>query len=171
MMKEYSRAGLHGTPFKQVPIVMIKGLLTLQQSFSMPFSSKAGISNTLRPRNIIQGLPNIDFAQLKYEFGEYGELSEDSMVTNTQAGITKGALALYPRGQHGSWAFLSLSTGKEVDGRTFTPLPITDEVVDRVAELAAAQGQPIIHDGRLLYEWRPGMPIADDNAELEDYYG
>ena len=53
----------------------------------------------------------------------------------------------------------------------FTTLPITDEVIERVAELAAAQGQPIIHDGRLLYEWRPGVPIADDDAELEDYYG
>jgi len=119
----------------------------------------------------VQGLPNLNFANLKYEFGEYGELSKDSAVTNTQAGRTKGVLALYPRGQHGSWAFLSLSTGKEVYGRTFTPLPITDEVIERVAELAAAQGQPVIHDGRLLYEWRAGVPITDDDAKLEDYYG
>jgi len=53
----------------------------------------------------------------------------------------------------------------------FLTQPITNEVVEKVAELAAVQGQPIIHDGRLLYEWRPGIPIADDDAELEDYYG
>jgi len=121
-MTENSHAGLHGTPFKQVPIVMVKGLLKLATILLTAFPSKAGISDTLRPHNIVQGLPNIDFAQLKYEFGKYGELSEDSTVTNTQAGRTKGALALYPRGQHGSWAFLSLSTGKEVHGRTFTPI-------------------------------------------------
>lgn len=109
MMKENSRSGLHGTPFKQVPIVMIKGLLKLATILLNAFPSSAGISETLSPRNIVQGLPNIDFAQLKYEFGEYGELSEDSTTTNTQAGRTKGALALYPRGQHGSWAFLSLT--------------------------------------------------------------
>ena len=170
-VKESSRAGLHGIPYKQVPIAMIKGLLKYATILANAFPTKAGISNTLSPRNIVQGLPNIDFANLKYEFGEYGELSEDSTVTNTQAGRTKGALALYPRGQHGTWAFLSLSTGREVHGRTFTPLPITDEVIARVAELAAAQGQPVIHDGRLLYEWMPGVPITDDDAELEDHYG
>ncbi len=170
-MKESSRAGLHSIPYKQVPIAMVKGLLKYATMLQNAFPTKSGISDTLSPRNIVQGLPNIDFANLKYEFGEYGELSEDSTVTNTQAGRTKGALALYPRGQHGSWAFLSLSTGREVHGRTFTPLPITDEVIARVAELAAAQGQPIIHDGRLLYEWMPGVPITDDDAELGDYYG
>ena len=170
-MKESSRAGLHGIPYKQVPIAMVKGLLKYATMLQNAFPTKSGISDALSPRNIVQGLPNIDFDNLKYEFGEYGELSEDSTVTNTQAGRTKGALALYPRGQHGSWAFLSLSTGREVHGRTFTPLPITDEVIARVAELAAAQGQPIIHDGRLLYEWMPGVPITDDDAELGDYYG
>ena len=50
-------------------------------------------------------------------------------------------------------------------------MPITNEVIARVAELAAAQGQPVIHDGRLLFEWMPGVPITDDDAELEDYYG
>jgi len=170
-VKESTRAGLHGIPYKQVPIAMVKGLLKYAIMLKNAFPTKAGISNTLSPRNIVQGLPNIDFATLKYEFGEYGELSEDSTVTNTQAGRTKGALALYPRGQHGTWAFLSLSTGREVHGRTFTPLPITDEVIARVTELAAAQGQPVIHDGRLLYEWMPGVPITDDDAELEDYYG
>jgi len=170
-MKENSRAGLHGIPYKQVPKAMVKGLLKYATILLNAFpSTKPGISDTLSPRNIVQGLLNLNFANLKYEFGEYGELSKDSTVTNTQAGRTKGALALYPRGQHGSWAFLSLSTGKEVHGRTFTPLPITDEVIERVAELAAAQGQQVIHDGRLLYEWRAGVPIADDDAELEDYY-
>ena len=170
-IKESTRAGLHGIPYKQVPIAMIKGLLKYATMLANAFPTKAGISKTLSPQNIVEGLPNIDFANLKYEFGEYGELSEDSTVTNTQAGRTKGALALYPRGQHGTWAFLSLSTGREVHGRTFTPLPITDEVIARVAELGAAQGQPVIHDGRLLFEWMPGVPITDDDAELEDYYG
>ena len=85
-VKESSRAGLHGIPYKQVPIAMIKGLLTYATMLANAFPTKAGISNTLSPRNIVQGLPNIDFANLKYEFGEYGELSEDSTVTNTQGG-------------------------------------------------------------------------------------
>ena len=80
---------------------MIKGLIKYATMLANTFPTKAGISNTLSPRNIVHGLPNIDFATLKYELGEYGELSEDSTVTNTQAGRTKGALALYPRGQHG----------------------------------------------------------------------
>jgi len=170
-MKESSRAGLHGTPFTQVPMVMVKGLLKVATLLLNAFPNSASISKTLNPRNIVQGLPNLDFAMLKYEFVQYGELSKDNIITNTMIGRTKGAIALYPKGDHGSWAFLSLSTGIQVHGRTFTPLPITDEVIDRVAELAEAQGQPIVHDGCLLYEWRPGMPINDDDAELEGYYG
>jgi len=56
----------------------------------------------------------------------------------------------------------------EVHERTFTPLHITNcKDIERVAELAAVQEQPIIHDGILLYKWRPGMmSIADDDAEL-----
>ena len=127
-MKEQSRAGLHGTPFTRVPILMVKGLLKLATMLLNAFPNSAGISDTLSPRNIVQGLPNLDFTQLKYEFGQYGELSEDSTITNTQAGRTKGAIALYPKGEHGTWAFMSLTTGMEVHGRIFTPLPLTESL-------------------------------------------
>jgi len=137
-MKESSRASLHGTPFTLVPMVMVKGLLKLATLLLNAFLNSASISKTLSQHNILQGLPNLDFAMLKYEFGQYGKLSEDNTITNTMVGRTKGTITLYPKGDHGSWAFLSLSTGMQVHGRTFTPLPITDEVIDRVAELADA---------------------------------
>jgi hypothetical protein len=163
---------------------MVKGLLRLATILLNAFLSSAGISDSLSPCNIVQGLFNLDFAQL------------NSSVTNTQAVEQKECLcfiqvdymeaghfsllplerksmeedshpypslmrslrellsfALYLRGLHGI-GVLSLTIGKEVHGRTFTPLPIIGKVIERVVELAAAQGQPIIHDGRLLYELR-----------------
>ncbi len=49
---------------------MIKGLIKYATMLANAFPTKAGISNTLSPRNIVHGLPNIDFATLKYELGE-----------------------------------------------------------------------------------------------------
>ena len=48
---------------------MIKGLLKYVTMLANAFPTKAGILKTLSPRNIVEGLPNIDFANLKYEFG------------------------------------------------------------------------------------------------------
>ena len=96
VMKENSCACLYGTPFKQVPIVMIKGLLKLATILLNAFPSKAGISETLSPTQHCTRPP-------KHRFHS---------VANTQAGRTRGALVLYPRGKHRSWAFLSLNTGK-----------------------------------------------------------
>jgi len=71
-------------------------------------------------------------------------------------------------GKHGTWVFISLTSGKEIHGRTFTPLPVTDEVIGRVEEMAEQQGLPIVHDGQLLYEWRPGQLIDDGDHDLEE---
>jgi Nucleic-acid-binding protein possibly involved in ribosomal biogenesis len=39
-------------------------------------------------------------------------------------------------------------------------LPVTDEVIDRVNQLGQDQKQPAICDGRLLFEWHPGIPFV-----------
>jgi len=108
---------------------MVQGLLKLAKLFLNAFPNSASIPNTLSSCNIVQGLPNLDFTELKYEFGQYGELSKDSSVGNMMAGRTKGIVALYPKGDNGSCTFLSLSTGMQVHGRICTPLPITEEAL------------------------------------------
>jgi len=93
-VKESTRAEMSGIPFKRIPKVMIRGLVKLTVHLLNAFPSQNGVSKTLSPRNIIDGLPHLDYNQLlKYEFGQYGELSEDNKITNMQAPRTKGAIA------------------------------------------------------------------------------
>ena len=46
-------------------------------------------------------------------------------------------------------------------------LPIADEVIRRVHELAKHQNQPIIDKGELSVEWRPGLQISQMRNEGE----
>jgi hypothetical protein len=49
-------------------------------------------------------------------------------------------------------------------------LPLTDEVIARVNELGADQKQPEVHNGRLLFEWHPGLPVDGDLDLIFDHF-
>ena len=54
---------------------------------------------------------------------------------------------------------MSLNTGRLIHRRQFQILPITDEVIRRVHEIAKRGNQLVIDNGELLVEWRLGLPI------------
>ena len=57
---------------------------------------------------------------------------------------TVGALALHPMGNaQGSFYFMSISTGRVLNRLHATPLPMPDDVVDRIHRMARQQrGNP-----------------------------
>ena len=66
---------------------------------------------------------------------------------------------------------MNLNTGRIVHRRKFTPLPITDNVIRRVHELAIHDGQKLIDNGMPSIEWRPGVPVEDvDDEEVVPVY-
>jgi len=70
---------------------------------------------------------------------------------------------LDPVGINQKYRFMSLESGRRASGRIVRILPITDKVIQRrVNELGTEQKQPVVHDGRLLFEWKPGFPIEND---------
>ena len=73
-----------------------------------------------------------------------------------------GAIALYPteNGQD-SWIFMSLTTGKPIHRYQWDVLPISEDVIQRVKELALAEGQPLVASN-FKYIWRDGEIIGDD---------
>jgi len=82
------------------------------------------------PREQFTGV-KIDYLRdCKVGFGEYVQVHEDDEITNTMKPRTNGALALGPVGNaQGSYKFLMLSTWKVVQRRTWTSLPISQEVI------------------------------------------
>ena len=91
--------------------------------------------NNLSPRTIITG-QKLDYKRhCRYQFGEYVQTHEQH--DNSMNPRTVGALALHPTGNaQGSFYFMSISTGRVANQLCAMPLPMPDEVVDRIHRLA-----------------------------------
>jgi hypothetical protein len=74
----------------------------------------------------------------------------------------------------GSHKFLNLRTGKRVTRRRWTLLPMPQEVIERLNQLGAADGQPELltfydHKGRMIGETEiPGVPDTPQVNDQED---
>jgi hypothetical protein len=96
-----------------------------------------GVTRNINPRELITGV-KIDYKKhIRAEFGEYVQVHEEH--NNTMQTRTTGAIATKPTGnaQGGHW-FYSLTTGRMLDRRQWTPLPMPADVIDRVNTLAKA---------------------------------
>ena len=56
---------------------------------------------------------------------------------------------------------MSLYTGKRLHSYQWDELPIDDDVISRVEELAMKEDAPVMADGYPMFEWSPGVPIID----------
>ena len=167
-IKESSRAATHDLPYSYYPREVVRALIRYSVMILNAFPSKSGISTTLTPRNILDGLPHLDYNHLNTQFGSYVQLRVDRTVTNTMLPRTIGAIVLDPKGAHGNYNFLSLETGKRVNGVIRAFLPATDEVIARIDDIGMQQKQAKLNDGRLLFEWSPGNPIDNNDNDLVD---
>ena len=60
---------------------------------------------------------------------------------NTPKSRSVGAIALIPSNKQGGYWFMSLKTGHKLHGYHWVEFPISDNVIDRVEQLAEEQGQ------------------------------
>ena len=64
---------------------------------------------------------------------------------------------------------MSLYTGREIHGYVWNELPISDEVTDRVDELARKSKKACKLINRTpLFKWSPGVPIVDRPLETDE---
>ena len=79
----------------------------------------------------------------RYEFGEYVQTHEEH--DNSMRTRTVGALALRPTGnEQGGYYFLSLATRQRLNRLHATKVPMPEEVVDRVHQLARTNPEQFI---------------------------
>jgi hypothetical protein len=127
------------------------------------FPAKNGASKVLSPITIMTGQPRPDYNDLKIEFGAYAMVFESNDPTNTNKTRATGAIAMTPTGNaQGGFYFKFLMTGKRLSRQQWDELPMPDGVIARVEALAAEQEQPVFDNGARLFEWSPGIAIADD---------
>ncbi len=99
------------------------------------YPPKDGVSQKINPRELIT-VVQIDYIKhIRAEFGEYVQVHEEH--DNSMQARTTGAIATKPTGnaQGGFW-FYSLTTGRMLDRRRWTPLPMPQDVIDRITVLA-----------------------------------
>ena len=165
--KNENRSLCHSMPYKYMPRVMIRELIQMGNTLLNAFGSKESIASGLSPHNVIDGLPHVDYNDLKFEFGQYVQLHVEQKVTNTMKSCTIGAIVLGPKSIQGRYNYMSLETGKLIDGRVVARMPINDDVIARVEQLGTEQNQPLRTSKMLKYEWRPGLAFDDQDAHLQ----
>ena len=133
------------------------------------FPSENGISNVLSPLAIVTGKEMVDFNKIKGAFGDYVQVHETADITNTMAPRSVGGILLnMTPNDSGYYEFMNLNTGKLLTRRRFTVLPITQQVVERVEQIAKDQGMKEIKNGCLNFEWNPDEPIEDEQQNEEE---
>jgi hypothetical protein len=168
-IKECSRTLQHDLPYKKQPKLMTESNVYSCIKNLNAFPVLDGVSKTLSPLALLTGKPPVDFKNLmKAKFGDYAQVFTDTKNDMTER--TVGAIALYPTGNlQCSWYFMNLATGKRITGYQWTTLPITNDVISRVHDLANAQDQDSINDGgNLNYQWRPDQNAMSFDHILEE---
>ena len=62
---------------------------------------------------------------------------------------------------------MSIATRKQIYAFVWTELPINDQVVSRLNDLATEKKQPEMIKGYPIFEWIPGIPITDKDDETQ----
>ena len=129
------------------------------------FSPSVSVHGHLSLSTIITGC-TIDFNKhCKIKFGSYVQTHEQT--DNNMQSRTVGAISLRPTGNdQGGHFYLSLVTGRLLNRLHVTPLPMPDEVITRVHEMAR------LNPKGLFFCDRNNKPISsvEDDSDNESSY-
>lgn len=159
-VKERCRGIFNTLPFTRIPGRLIIEMVYASVFWLNNFPSRNGISKHMSPREIVTGY-KLDYNKhCKFEFGTYVQVHEDH--GNNMMSRTTGAIALRPTGNmQGGYFFMSLTTGRRLNRYKWTMLPMPQDVIDRVHNLASLQS----NGEGLLFLDRNGND-AQDNDEM-----
>ena len=154
-VKERMQAIYNTLPFNKIPAWLVAEMAKASVFWLNWMPPKDSFGNQLSRRTIIRG-QKLDYNRhCRFQFGEYVQTHEQH--DNSMNPRTVGALALHPTGNaQESFYFMSISTGRVLNRLHATPLPMPDEVVDRIHQLARQQ------------RTNPGLLFGDRNMNSTD---
>jgi Reverse transcriptase (RNA-dependent DNA polymerase) len=168
-VKERTRATYNTLPFERMPNRMVIEIVYTSVFWLNSFPSPNGISDTLSPREIVlrQSLDYNRHCQL--EFGTYVQTHEQH--DNSMVPRTTGAIALRPTGNaQGGHFFMSLTTGRRLVRNNWTALPLPQDVIERLRDLANREQRSLAARQRtgpgLAFLNRNQLAFDDDDALL-----
>jgi hypothetical protein len=167
----------HRTPFGMWPKIMVTHGVYNAVKWLNTFPPKGGLTTTYSPRTIITGR-NIDYKRhCKIPFGSYVQAVTENAPTNTPRERTIDAIFLRALDNiQGGFEVMNLKTGKPITRHRVIEVPITEQVIKRVEQLAARQGfkphaEPIFRTYSLLagVNGPNNDNQNDDSDDDEDY--
>ncbi len=164
-VKERSRCYCQSLPYRWMPKLMTQAMLHTVIYWLNSFLSTDGISKTMSPAAIVKGRGTPDFKHKRISFGAYALAYHQS--SNTMERRRTPAIALEPANETGAYYFMSLITKRKFSAHDWDELPIDDEVINLVETMAKDEGRPKMINNKPLFEWSPGVPIADVEEAAE----
>ena len=134
-LKERVRCIFSTLPYKKLPVMMVIYITKNSNFWLNVFPPKDGVSGRINPRALMTGYDIDAQKHLQLECGEYAEVHDEH--DNTMTPRTTGAIALMPNGNiQGGHLFYSLRTGKILNRKKWTPVPMPESVIPRMDALA-----------------------------------
>ena len=155
VIKERFRALYHRLPYQAIPKNMIIiGAMECARWLNF-FPPKGGVSEYYSPHIIMMGKA-IDYNKhCTTAFGTYVQALTENNPTNTTEQRTIGCIYLRSlENEQGGYELLDLNTGRVISRRKYYEIPVTQQVINRVEELAH-------HDGI-----RPDLVFQDRKGDL-----
>jgi hypothetical protein len=166
-VKEKCRAMTHVLPYKKVPKLMIISLATVAVKWINTFPPTNGISKTMSPAMIVQGLPKPNLRYKRIVYGSYALVYIGTK--NDQSARSVLAIALNPSNEHGGHYFMLLYSGKRLHSYEWKELPIDDDVVNRVEELAITEDAPTMINKYPVFIWaRRNLDLLNIEPDEDD---
>ena len=167
-VKERMRSIYNTMPFHKVPACLVIEMAQTTVFWLNAFPVLGGASRDLSPRTILTG-QIVDYKRhCRFQFSEYTQTHEEH--NNSMNPRTFGALALQPvRNGQGSFYFFSVSTGRVLHRLHATPLPMPDEIIDKIHRMAWQQKN---NPGLVFADWslNPDEDDEDDDHDDETYH-
>ena len=163
-VKERCRCMTHSVPYTRYTHLMTTHLVEAATHWLNAFPKKIGIIAKISPSAIVTGQSPPDYNNKRIAFGAYAIVFVKTQ--NNQKARSVPAIALSPSNSAGGHFFMSLYSGQRIHGYSWEQLPIDDDVIERVEQLAVNENQPKLVDGLPIFEWARNVPITD-LAELE----
>jgi len=174
-VKERVRGVITTLPFKIIPNLLIVHAVIFSVMWLNFFPPTGGVSQTLSPQTIVTGLKANNNRHCRIPFGAYAQVhAEPDPTNNAMVSRTVGGISLGPTGNiQGTHKFLSLLTGRQIQARAFTPLPMPIDIVGRVEAFAPRNQNGVTfgdRNGNQAEEsWQEENDPAEEYLESNEY--
>ena len=167
VIKERVRAAINSLPFDLSEKLEDYCVLWAVNRINLTVTSNSSTFES--PREKVYGRRINVKKDCKHGFGDYVQVIENT-INNSMIERSRGAIALMPTGSlDGSWWYYCLDTAKAVRRRRARALPMPQEVIDRLNELAKGRKYTTkLPKFRSNWNWGADDEYDDDSIDSED---